>query len=98
MDIGAAVFILTRVDFSGRMFNDEQMRLVVKVKPAAREEKVENRADGSLFVSVKEPPIQGRANAAVCRVLAAHFGVSFASVRILSGHTSRTKIVEVDAV
>ncbi len=71
------------------------MRYMVKVKPTAREEKVETRDDGSLFVSVKEPPIQGRANQGVCRVLAAHFGLSLASVRILSGHTSRIKLIEV---
>ncbi len=74
------------------------MRVYVKVKPAAREEKVETRDDGSLSVAVTEPPVQGRANAAVCRALARHFGVSLASVRILSGHTSRSKLVEVDGV
>ncbi len=72
------------------------MRFQVKVKPAAREERVETRDDGSLFVAVTEPPVKGRASAAICRALAAHFGLSLASVRILSGHTSRAKLVEVD--
>ncbi len=46
-------------------------------------------------VAVREPPVDGRANEAICRALAAHFGTSRSSVRIISGHTSRQKIVEI---
>lgn len=46
-------------------------------------------------VAVKEPPIQGRANAAIVRALAAHFGIAPSSVRIISGHTSRQKVIEI---
>ena len=46
-------------------------------------------------VSVKEPAKEGRANWAVERALAKHFNVSPSRVRIVSGQTSKTKIVEI---
>lgn len=68
----------------------------MKAKRSSREEKVETNPDKSGFVvSVKEPPIQGRANEAIIRVLAEHFGVAKSQVRIVSGHTSRQKVVEI---
>ena len=71
------------------------MRIAVKAKPGAREESVSKEDDGSYTVAVKEPPVQGRANAAILRALAKHFGVSPSRVHIVSGHTARSKIVEV---
>lgn len=47
------------------------------------------------IVAVKEPPIQGRANAAIIRALADYFGLAPSRVRIISGHTSRQKIIEI---
>jgi uncharacterized protein (TIGR00251 family) len=69
------------------------VKISVKAKPGSREEKVEETGPGEFVVSVKEPPVQGRANAAIVRVLREFFNAS--SVRILSGHTSRNKIIEV---
>lgn len=47
-------------------------------------------------VSVKEPPVAGRANRAILLALADYFGVSEARVRIVSGATSRRKIIMID--
>ncbi len=71
------------------------MKIFVKVKPAAKEEKVEKIDDVNFRVSVKEPPVEGRANRAVVRVLADYFGVTQANIRIASGFTSRSKTVEI---
>ena len=46
-------------------------------------------------VWVKEPPIEGRANEAVERALADYFGVAKSKVNIVSGQTSRKKVVEI---
>lgn len=71
------------------------MKILVKAKPGAREERVE-QIDGQTFrVSVKEPPVKGQANEAILRVVAAYLGVSRARVRITSGHTSRSKVIEI---
>jgi len=71
------------------------VRIIVQAKPGAREENVEKVDELTYRVSVKEPPVQGRANEAICRVLAAHFGVPKASVTIISGATSRNKIIDI---
>lgn len=71
------------------------MKIFVKVKPAAQEETVEKIDEINFRVQVKEPPVEGRANAAVVRALAEYFGVSQLNVRIVSGYTSRSKIVEI---
>ena len=64
------------------------------MKPNSRLEEVVQEEHG-LTVKVKEPPVQGRANQAVIRVLAKHFGVSESQVRILKGFTSRHKLIEI---
>ena len=78
------------------------MRISVKAKPASKVEEVKKidppvgRAGETHFVvSVKEPPVQGRANAAIIKALAAHFKVAPSRVRIVFGHTSREKIIEI---
>lgn len=46
-------------------------------------------------VSVKEPPIKGKANEAIRNALAVYFKTGSANVKIISGHTSRNKIIEI---
>ena len=72
------------------------MKIFVKAKPNSREESVKKLSETNFEICVKEPPIKGRANAAVMIALARHFGVPLSSVKIISGHTSRQKIVEIN--
>jgi len=70
------------------------MKIQVKVKPNSKTEELSQ--EGNIFIAkVKEPPKQGKANQAVIRLLAEHFGVSQSQVRILSGFRSRNKVIEV---
>jgi uncharacterized protein (TIGR00251 family) len=71
------------------------MKITVKAKPGAKEEKIEKEAENVLKVSVKEPPVQGRANRAIQKVLADYFKVPFTQVRLVSGFASRTKVFEI---
>ena len=52
---------------------------------------MEKLSDNEFVVSVKEPPIDGRANWAIARAVAEHFGVSPSRVNIISGQTSKIK-------
>ncbi|MFW6102573.1 MAG: DUF167 domain-containing protein [Chloroflexota bacterium] len=70
------------------------MKIRVKVKPNSRTEQVLQERD-SFIVKVREPPKEGKANQAVIKLLAEHFGVLQGQVRILSGFRSRSKVVEV---
>lgn len=47
------------------------------------------------MVSVKEPAVDGRANRAIEKALAAHFKVPLSFVRIVRGHSAKEKIVEI---
>lgn len=71
------------------------MRVTVKVVPRARMRRVQVGADGALTVHVTEPPVDGRANEAVCGALAEHFGVSTRAVTIVRGHAGRRKLVDI---
>ncbi|MCL4392133.1 DUF167 domain-containing protein [Patescibacteria group bacterium] len=72
------------------------MKLFVKVKPKAKKEKVE-RIDGEHFVvAVAAPAEKGLANDAVIAALAEHFNVPKSRIAIVSGRTSREKVIEID--
>lgn len=71
------------------------MKLQVKARPNAKEEKVEKISDTEFVVSVKEPPVEGKANRAIINALAVYFGIGSVRVKIVSGYTSRQKVVEI---
>ena len=71
------------------------MRIRVRVKPGAREDRVSREPDGSLLVSVTARAQEGKANEAVVKAVAKVMRVPKSSVRIVSGLSSRTKMLEV---
>ncbi|HBQ37612.1 MAG: hypothetical protein A3I71_03710 [Omnitrophica WOR_2 bacterium RIFCSPLOWO2_02_FULL_63_16] len=71
------------------------MGLHVRVTPRAKRAAVERLADGGLRVRVTQPPEDGRANAAVIELVAAHFGVPRRAVTIVRGAASRQKLIEI---
>ena len=71
------------------------MRINVRAKPNSHKEKVEKVSDAEFIVSVKEPPVHGLANKAILRVLAEYFNISPFRIRIVSGYTSRQKVIEI---
>ena len=70
------------------------MKLRVRVVPSSKIEGVVKDGDGFL-VRVKEPAKEGKANRAVIKLLAKHFGVSQRQVVISSGFGSRNKVIQV---
>ena len=72
-----------------------KVKITVHAKPNSRQEKVEPAGGDSFVVSVKEPPIEGRANNAIIKAVAKYFKVPTSFVKIISGRTSRLKIIEV---
>lgn len=71
------------------------MKISVKAKTGAKKEFVEKLSETEFVVSVKEPPIDGRANWAITRAIAENFNVAPSRVNILSGHSAKNKIVEI---
>ena len=70
------------------------MKIQVKVKPNSKNEELSQEGD-SFIVKVKEPPREGKANQAVIKLLAGHFGVPNSQVRILSGFKNKNKVIEI---
>ena len=73
-------------------------RLTVKVHPRARRSAVTGRLGEAWKLDLTAPPIEGKANDACVRFLAELVGVPRARVRIVTGLTSRTKVVEIEGV
>jgi uncharacterized protein (TIGR00251 family) len=72
------------------------MQKIVKVKPNSQQQKIEELADGSLNVHLKSPPIDGKANEELIKLLAKKFDVPKSSITIKSGVTSRNKLITID--
>jgi hypothetical protein len=70
------------------------VKIRAKVIPNSKVEGVIKEGDGFL-VRVKEPAKEGKANRAVIKLLAEHFGVSQRQIVISSGFGSRNKVIEV---
>lgn len=71
------------------------MKITIVVKPNARKEEVDKLPDGTFRVYVNAPAQEGRANEAVVRLLASHFGVKKSAIRIVTGERAKRKLVEV---
>jgi len=69
-------------------------RLRLRVSPGAARSRVVGRHGEGWKVRVAAPAEDGRANAAVVRLLAQTLGVPRAQVTVFSGHATRDKIVE----
>ena len=74
------------------------MELRVRVTARASRDELAGLRDGVLHVRVSAPPVDGKANQAVCRLIAKAIGVGRTSVRVVKGERSRDKVVEVDGV
>jgi uncharacterized protein YggU (UPF0235/DUF167 family) len=72
------------------------MRATIRVRPGSGRTVVGGRYDEALVVRVRERAVDGRATEAALCALADALGVRRAGVGLVSGTTSRTKIVEFD--
>ncbi len=72
--------------------------LTVRVQPRARANEIVGERAGALLVRVTAPPLDGRANDALCALIAKRAGVGKRSVSVVRGASSRDKVVRVDGV
>ncbi|MQA61994.1 MAG: DUF167 domain-containing protein [Actinophytocola sp.] len=76
------------------------MRFAIRVKPGVKRDAVGGTWEGdlgaALIVAVAAPAVDGKANRAVCRVLAKALGVRARDVTIVRGERGRDKLVELE--
>ena len=70
-------------------------RINVRVKTGTSQEKLEMRGSREALIWIQEKPVEGKANEAVIRILAKHFGVERRAVVIKSGLRSKAKLIEI---
>ena len=70
--------------------------LSVRLQPRARRNEVVGERGGAIVIRVTAPPVDGKANAALCAFVARAAGVAPSRVSVVRGLTSRDKVVRVD--
>jgi uncharacterized protein (TIGR00251 family) len=74
------------------------LTLRVRVQPRASREGLLGEREGALLVRLTAPPLEGRANQALARLLGKALGVAPSAVRVVRGETGRDKLVAVAGV
>jgi len=73
-------------------------RITIKAHPRAKRSAVAGRLGAAWKLDLAAPPAEGKATEECVRFLAELAGVARSRVRVVSGATARTKIVEVEGV
>jgi uncharacterized protein (TIGR00251 family) len=76
----------------------EGVTISVRVQARAARNEIVGARDGTLVVRLNAPPVEGRANEALCRLLAKRLGVGRTRVTVVRGGSSRDKLVRVEGV
>ena len=71
------------------------MRITIRVRPGSARPGVGGEQAGALVVRVSAPAVDGRATEAALAAVAVAFGVRRNAVTLVTGRTSRTKVVDV---
>ncbi len=73
-------------------------RISVTVSPGARRSDLVGRHGDGWRARIAAPPERGRANEALCSLLADVLDIPRRSVSVVAGHSARVKVVEIDGL
>lgn len=76
----------------------ESARVSVRLRPRGRKDELLGVQEGVVQARVTAPPVDGKANRALCRLIAEQLGVPRGRVTVLRGAKSRHKIIEVEGI
>ena len=74
------------------------IRIAVYVQPNAKRTEIAGRHGSDLKIRVAAPPIDQAANEALLAFVAQRLGVRQRHVRVISGATSRRKVLEIEGI
>jgi len=77
---------------------DDGVTFAVRVQPRAPHSCIVGELDGALKVRLAAPPVDGEANHELIRILAKLFNLSRRQIEIISGETSKNKLVRVNQI
>jgi len=75
-----------------------RIEITVSTKPGAKKTRVIGEVAGELKIEVTAPPVEGKANKAVIKLVAEWLDIARSRVSIVSGETSRKKRLSIDGV
>jgi uncharacterized protein (TIGR00251 family) len=70
--------------------------LHVRLQPRARRDEVVGERSGAIVIRVTAPPVDGKANAALCAFVARAAGIPPSRVSVVRGQTARDKVLRVE--
>ncbi len=70
----------------------------VKLKPNAKKSEILGFKENILLVSVKEQPIEGKANASLIKLLSKKLKIAKSCIKFKSGEKSKTKKLVIDCI
>jgi uncharacterized protein (TIGR00251 family) len=73
-------------------------RIAVRVQPRSRRDEIAGERDGALLVRVTAPPVEGKANDAVRKLLAKRLRLAPSRVSVVRGASARDKLVEIEGI
>lgn len=77
--------------------SSQGVRIAVQIMPNAKKSEVIGVLEDVLKIRLQAQPIEGKANEALVRYLAALLRIPKGAVSITHGHTSKRKIIEVSS-
>jgi uncharacterized protein (TIGR00251 family) len=72
--------------------------LAIRVQPRAKRTEVAGEREGAIVIRTNAPPVDGKANRAVCKLIAKRVGVPASAVSIVRGESARDKLVRVEGM
>ena len=87
---GAQVVRILRRDMK------DEATIAVRLSPRGSRDELVGLRDGALVAKVTAPPVGGRANQALCKLVAKRVGVPPSRVTVVRGERSRDKLVRVE--
>ncbi len=72
--------------------------LSIRIQPRASKNEIVTMDSGGLKIRLTAPPVDGAANEALVKFLATTLSIPKSHVEIVSGHTSREKIVRISGI
>ena len=73
------------------------MLIHAKITPNAKKPAIKQINENNFEIRVDAPPEAGRANARLIELLSAHFEIPKSRIRIIKGHKSRAKIIQIES-